>query len=332
MSQELTVLLVDDNPQDRHLVLRELRKAYPQAAILQALDQAEFDRIAAESQFDIVVTDYHLHWSDGIQVLRTVKQRDPNCPVIMFTGTGNEEVAVEAMKQGLDDYIIKSVNHLVRLRAAIQSALEHARDRASAREAHRRLDLLLAHLDIGVFSCTPDGQFIDLNDSMARYMNCATVDEARQQGLAGMFASAGEAQQLLDRIVETNGRQECEIERLAPSGDSRYYWLNANLSSVDRRLVRIEGIVEDITSRKQSEAREKAAAVATAQVSMLSPRERQVLTRIVAGAANKVIAHRLGISDKTVEKHRASLMKKMNARSVAELVRVSMIAGIAVDQ
>jgi FixJ family two-component response regulator len=53
---------------------------------------------------------------------------------------------------------------------------------------------------------------------------------------------------------------------------------------------------------------------------------------IVAGAANKVIAHRLGISDKTVEKHHASLMKKMNARSVAELVRISMIAGITVDE
>ena len=46
------------------------------------------------------MTDYHLQWSDGIRVLQAVKQRLPNCPVIMFTATGNEEIAVEAMKKG----------------------------------------------------------------------------------------------------------------------------------------------------------------------------------------------------------------------------------------
>jgi FixJ family two-component response regulator len=328
MPQGITILLVDDNPQDRHLVLRELRKAYPQAMIHQALDQAQFDRVVSTNAFDVVVTDYHLHWSDGIRVLRTIKTRTPDCPVIMFTGTGNEEVAVEAMKHGLDDYIIKSVKHLVRLRAAVQSVLAHARDRASARDANYRLDLLLAHLDVGVFSCTPQGQIIDLNDSMVRFLDCATADEARQKGLSGLFADAEQARLLLDRVVATKARQECEIERPDPSVGDRCFWVNANLSSDAQRSLRIEGMVEDITSRKQSEARARAAAVATAQVTMLSPRERQVLAHVVAGEANKVVARRLDISEKTVEKHRASLMKKMDVRSVAELVRVAMLSGV----
>jgi DNA-binding CsgD family transcriptional regulator len=104
------------------------------------------------------------------------------------------------------------------------------------------------------------------------------------------------------------------------------------LSSDGQRPPRIDGLVEDITSRKQSEAGARAAAVAAAQVAMLSPRERQVLSHVVAGEANKVVARRLDISEKTVEKHRASLMKKMNVRNVADLVRVSMLAGVVADE
>jgi len=51
----------------------------------------------------VVITDYYLGWSDGITVLLSVKARNPECPVIMFTGRGNEDIAVRAMKAGLDD-------------------------------------------------------------------------------------------------------------------------------------------------------------------------------------------------------------------------------------
>ena len=65
---------------------------------------------------------------------------------------------------------------------------------------------------------------------------------------------------------------------------------------------------------------------------MLSPRERQVLAHVVAGEANKVVARSLDISEKTVEKHRASLMKKMDVRNVADLVRVSLLAGVKAER
>jgi len=64
---------------------------------------------------------------------------------------------------------------------------------------------------------------------------------------------------------------------------------------------------------------------ARAAVSALSARERQVMERVVAGVANKVIAIDLGISEKTVEAHRGKMMRKMRVDSLAELVRVNVI-------
>jgi two-component system response regulator FixJ len=81
------------------------------------------------------------------------------------------------------------------------------------------------------------------------------------------------------------------------------------------------------------EARDKAASSeeATLRVAALSARERQVLERLVAGKPNKVIAYELSISPRTVEIHRSNVMDKMRAKSLSELVRLALAAGVEVS-
>ncbi len=67
---------------------------------------------------------------------------------------------------------------------------------------------------------------------------------------------------------------------------------------------------------------------AAERISVLTPREREVLEHLVAGQPNKVIAHELGISPRTVEIHRAHLMEKMQARSLSDLVRIALTSGV----
>ncbi|MFP6610279.1 MAG: LuxR C-terminal-related transcriptional regulator, partial [Deltaproteobacteria bacterium] len=81
-----------------------------------------------------------------------------------------------------------------------------------------------------------------------------------------------------------------------------------------------EAIARDRLRHTERKGRESVAR----RVSTLSAREREVLDLVVAGKANKVIANELGLSPKTVEVHRARLMKKLNVSSVAELVRLSL--------
>src|SRR5436190_18527906 len=127
MNNALHLLLVDDNANDRELVRHELRREFPEVQIEQAADADGLAQALKQPSFEIVIVDYKLVWTDGLAVLQAAKARWPECAVIMFTGSGNEEVAVEAMKAGLDDYLLKSPQHLDRLAAMVRSNLEQIR-------------------------------------------------------------------------------------------------------------------------------------------------------------------------------------------------------------
>jgi DNA-binding NtrC family response regulator len=103
--------------------------------VVEIIDNASFAKALAEGTYDLVITDYELHWTTGLGILQAVKKVDPACPVIMFTGMGSAEIAVAAMKAGVDDYVLKSSQHVAHLPSAVHSALEMARHRRAVRAA-----------------------------------------------------------------------------------------------------------------------------------------------------------------------------------------------------
>jgi two-component system response regulator FixJ len=91
----------------------------------------------------------------------------------------------------------------------------------------------------------------------------------------------------------------------------------------------LESIKRAIVLRKESQGQASLAQTAAARIALLTERERQVLECLVAGKANKVIAYELDISPRTVEIHRAHVMEKMQARSLSDVVRLALAAGIS---
>ena len=80
----------------------------------------------------------------------------------------------------------------------------------------------------------------------------------------------------------------------------------------------------------QQQQTDAAAEAAQARITSLTPRERDVFEELVRGKQNKVIAHDLSISPRTVEVHRARVLEKMQARSLSELVRMALAAGVQI--
>src|SRR5256885_2520978 len=117
----LRILLLEDVPEDAALVERHLTKSGLEFVSQRVDTRVHFEEALQNFVPDIILSDHGLPGFDGSAALALVKQRSPTLPVILVTGSLNEEKAVEFMKAGAADYILK--DHLTRLPAAIRRAL-----------------------------------------------------------------------------------------------------------------------------------------------------------------------------------------------------------------
>ncbi|MFN8632726.1 MAG: PAS domain S-box protein [Chloroflexota bacterium] len=138
-SSPLRVLLVDDTPGAETSVARWLAADSPSVDVRRVPDQGRLAEALDSNGFDVVITEAHLSWIDGLDILRAVKQRRPEHPVVMLTGQGDEELAVSALQAGFDAYLRKGPDQGGRLAAAIRAALSTAREREARRQAERAL-------------------------------------------------------------------------------------------------------------------------------------------------------------------------------------------------
>jgi PAS domain S-box-containing protein len=247
MTQPLRVLLIDDNRSDRALILRELQREFSQLQVQEVIDANDFEQAIAEDDFDAVVTDYQLRWSNGLNVLRTIKKHYPRCPVIMFTNTGTEEVAVEALQSGLDDYVLKEPNRYIRVPAAIRVALERIETQQRAALLEIRLQGLLDQVRIGIFRAASDGTLIEVNPAFLELLDVESLDQANELNVLNI-------RECYLQLVNSPPPQRQEREVQLQRRDGTQFWalLTTILNTVEGIAV-VDGLLEDITERKQAE-------------------------------------------------------------------------------
>lgn len=88
----------------------------------------------------------------------------------------------------------------------------------------------------------------------------------------------------------------------------------------------LQSVADALAAGQRAQTRAAEAQAARDLISQLTPREREILDQLVKGHANKVVAHQLGISPRTVEIHRASIMEKLHARNLSNVVRTALAA------
>ncbi|HYL82266.1 MAG TPA: GAF domain-containing protein, partial [Candidatus Acidoferrum sp.] len=157
------ILIIDDNPVDRDRMIGELRRELPDLSLRHVARESECVEALAAGDFDLVLTEHHLPWTDGLSILRTVKARFPGCPVLVVTGSENEAFAVRDISAGLDGYVLKTPQDLARLPHAVRAAWEHARRQRELEAAAAQCRDLLDRVPVGPYRATQEGKFLDAN-------------------------------------------------------------------------------------------------------------------------------------------------------------------------
>lgn len=136
----LRILLVEDNP-DHEFLLREILNSNDRYAIKlstastgpQGLEMIKKDR------FNLALVDYKIPGLDGLELLKLMADQNIEIPIIMITGAGDYNVAVQAMKMGAYDYVVKDVAYTDNLNVIINRALERYEIKKEGEELERRL-------------------------------------------------------------------------------------------------------------------------------------------------------------------------------------------------
>ncbi|MCY7285865.1 MAG: response regulator, partial [Cyanobacteria bacterium CAN_BIN43] len=124
------VLIVDDSSVDRETYRRYLQQNTGDYTVLEAELGVEGLNLCQRCQPDVLLVDYGLPDLDGIDFLTELQTQPSTPPVIILTGQGNEAIAVQTMKAGAQDYLVKGHLTAEKLRIAITSVLEKAQLRA----------------------------------------------------------------------------------------------------------------------------------------------------------------------------------------------------------
>jgi len=146
MTANISVLHIDDSILDIELIRDVLENEQTGFTIRSARTRPAFERELTAGEYDVILSDFNILGFDALGVIDIVRQEKPDLPVIIVTGTGSEEIAVAAMKQGADDYVIKHPSHIQKLPQTIRAVLEKKRLQREGKKAEEALHRSLASL------------------------------------------------------------------------------------------------------------------------------------------------------------------------------------------
>lgn len=149
----LKVLLLEDYDLDAELLEHALHKTKPGCEVIRAKDKESFEAFLDSFIPDVILSDYSLPSYSAMDAFVTVKELDLEIPFIIVTGELPEETAIEFMKEGVDDYLIKS--SLLRLGVAIDNAREKKDISKNLRKSEKRFMQIFEHAAVAIaaFSC-----------------------------------------------------------------------------------------------------------------------------------------------------------------------------------
>jgi PAS domain S-box-containing protein len=274
MSPPLQILHLEDNPMDAELVAGTLAAEGLSCAFVRAASRVDF--IAAlerEVAYDVILSDYALPGFDGVAARALAVARRPEVPFLFVSGTMGEEVAIDCLKDGATDYVLK--HRLARLAPAVKRALEerrNQRERAAAEAENRRLNAAL-EIALGQANTFLDSIFENLPDLVfvkdARDLRFVRVNRASDEviGIDPTALVGRRAHEVfppaIAEAIEANDRRALSEravvdlpEEVVPTRDrgprifhtKRIPILNAQ--GVPEYLL---GIAEDITERRTAE-------------------------------------------------------------------------------
>jgi len=250
---KLRILILEDVEDDAKLVARALHDGGLEFLAQRVETREDFLRALEEQNPDVILADYKLPHFDGRSALKLAGERLPRAPVIIVTGTMVDEDAVEMLREGAADYILK--DRLSRLAAAVRRALEDARMKAERLAADRKYRALFDLSRDGIVLLDFDsGRVVDCNPAFEAQAGYA-LELLKQQPIWELQGTGGiaAARAKFEEVKNENAAGDDRFELHRPDGTALPIEFRARVIELDGRRV-VQAHLRDISERVKAEA------------------------------------------------------------------------------
>ncbi len=342
----LSLLLVEDSPQDAELIKAWLEEGGLVFELTRVDTHAGFNEAIAGCRFDLILLDYNVPSFDGVAALAAAHLACPEVPFLFVSGALGEEKAIELLKRGATDYVLK--DRLERLVPSVERALREAHEKTERRLAEERLRLrertlstLMGNLPGMAFRCQPDQPWIFEFASEG----CQALTGWRPEDFyaSGVLTWASivhpEDIERVEREAKASFRERRQLTMTyrirTRQGELRWVWSRASAQyRPDGTVECVEGFATDITQQKAAEEEIKQRAEFEQQLlGIVSHDLRNPLNAIVLGAAT--LLKREGLDEKSTQSVRRILRSADRAtrmiRDLLDFTQVRLGGGIPVE-
>ena len=296
MKTPLHILHLEDDPNDAAIIQSTLTAGGVACAIIRVENRRDFLAALEGGGFDLVLSDFSLPTFDGLAAVEILRVSWPDLPVILVSGTLGEERAIDALKNGVTDYVMKA--RLTRLVPAVLRAMQEVEQRGAIRrievalrESEQRLRIIFNESTIGIALVGTDGCPVLTNAAFQKMLGY-TDEELRRMPFTAVTHPEDCAKDLeLYQQVLLGAREGYQLEKRYLRKDGRLVWARLSVSVVRESSGHVKfaiAMVEDVTERRNLETQ------------IIEAQKMEVIGQLAGGVAhdfNNILAVIIGYSD-----------------------------------
>lgn len=265
MKRSLQVIFVEDSELDAHLIANSLENEGFHLQVRRVQTARELENALHVQSWDLVISDFSLPQFSGLEALRIVKANAEDVPFIMVSGTIGEEVAVQAIRNGADDYLLK--DRLVRLGHAVEQAIELRRTKArraeELRESERRFRDMLENVDLIAMTLDTSGRITFCNDYLLRLTGWEPAEVVGRDWFHRFIPPGDRVRDVFFDSIQ-RGSIPAHFENPILTRDGRLrdvQWNNTILRDPLGSMIGVASIGADVTDQKKNEEAKAALAL-----------------------------------------------------------------------
>jgi two-component system sensor histidine kinase UhpB len=266
--QPIRLLILEDNPMDLELTLATLERGGLPLESRHVSTREEFEAAFAEGGWDLILADYWLPSFTGLEALEAVRKVDALLPFVLMSGTLGDERAIESLKSGATDYVLKDnlARLLVVVRRALaehQERLHHLATQRALQESESRFDRAVRGSQDGLWDWDPDSGSIYYSPRFRALLGWTGGDDSAEISLFRNALHPDDAERIL-RAIDDNlaGGPPFHEELRLRQPDGSYRWFlgrGETARDADGRTRHFSGSITDISERRQFEESLRAA-------------------------------------------------------------------------